>query len=91
MLLDSRSQVDGLRYLFAWIILENVKSSGAPEMTLLPPEISKCMSAMTGMRNDVKAQFSLSMITSHRDSMKVSVADKGICQAVRFFSPSGDR
>lgn len=56
MLLDNQSQADGLRYLFAWVILENVKGSGPPETTLLPPEISECMSAMTGMRNDVKGQ-----------------------------------
>jgi hypothetical protein len=54
MLLDRRTQTGGLRYLFAWTILENVKSSGAPETTLLPPEISECMSSMAGLSNDNK-------------------------------------
>jgi hypothetical protein len=54
MLLDRRTQTAGLRYLFAWTILENVRSSGAPETTLLPPEISECMSSMAGLSNDNK-------------------------------------
>jgi hypothetical protein len=54
MLLDRRTQAGALRFLFAWTILENVRSSGAPETTLLPPEISECMSSMAGLSNDNK-------------------------------------
>jgi hypothetical protein len=54
MLLDRRTQASALRFLFAWTILENVRSSGAPETTLLPPEISECMSSMAGLSNDNK-------------------------------------
>ena len=57
MLLDRRTQTGGLHYLFAWTILENVKSSGAPETTLLPPEISECMSSMAGLSNDSKGAW----------------------------------
>ena len=54
MLLDRRTQAGALRFLFAWTILENIRSSGAPETTLLPPEISECMSSMAGLNNDNK-------------------------------------
>jgi hypothetical protein len=54
MLLDRRTQAGALRFLFAWTILENIRSSGAPETTLLPPEISECMSSMAGLSNDNK-------------------------------------
>jgi hypothetical protein len=54
MLLDRRTQAGGLHFLFAWTILENIRSSGAPETTLLPPEISECMSSMAGLSNDNK-------------------------------------
>ena len=52
MLLDRRTQAGALRYLFAWTILENIRSMGAPETTLLPPEISECMSSMAGVSSD---------------------------------------
>lgn len=54
MLLDRRTQTSALRFIFAWTILENIRSSGAPETTLLPPEISECMSSMAGLSNDIK-------------------------------------
>ena len=54
MLLDRRTQTSALRFLFAWTILENIRSSGAPETTLLPPEISECMSSMAGLSSDHK-------------------------------------
>ena len=57
MLLDRRTQTSALRFLFAWTILENIRSSGAPETTLLPPEISECMSSMAGMSNDNKGSW----------------------------------
>lgn len=52
MLRDRRTEAGALCYLLAWTILENVRSSGAPETTLLPPEISECMSSMAGLSND---------------------------------------
>lgn len=54
VLLERRTQAGALRYLFAWTILENIRSSGAPETTLLPPEISECMSSMAGLSSENK-------------------------------------
>lgn len=54
MSLDHRDQANALRYLFAWTILSNIRSTGAPETTLLPPEISECMSSMAGLSSDTK-------------------------------------
>lgn len=48
-----QTRAASLRYIIAWSILQNVRSAGAPETTLLPPEISECMSSMTGMQADV--------------------------------------
>jgi len=54
LLQNDRTRAASLRHVIAWSILQNIKSSGAPETTLLPPEISECMSSMTGMQGDLK-------------------------------------
>ncbi|GAB7323954.1 hypothetical protein MBLNU13_g07368t2 [Cladosporium sp. NU13] len=48
-----QTRAASLRHIIAWSILQNVRSTGAPETTLLPPEISECISSMTGMQADV--------------------------------------
>jgi hypothetical protein len=54
LLRDRRKRVAGLQHLLAWSILENISSTGAPETTLLPPELSECMSSMTGMQSNMR-------------------------------------
>lgn len=58
LLQHDQTRAAGLRHIMAWSILQNVRSSGAPETTLLPPEISECMSSMTGMQADVNGMAS---------------------------------
>jgi hypothetical protein len=53
LLQHDQTRAASIRHIIAWSILQNVRSSGAPETTLLPPEISECMSSMTGMQGDV--------------------------------------
>jgi hypothetical protein len=54
LLRDWRKRVAGLQHLLAWSMLENISSTGAPETTLLPPELSECMSSMTGMQSNMR-------------------------------------
>ena len=56
LLQHGQTRAATLRHIIAWSILQNVRSSGAPETTLLPPEISECMSSMSGMQGDVKGK-----------------------------------
>ena len=58
LLRHDQTRAAGLHHIIAWSILQNVRSSGAPETTLLPPEISECMSSMTGMQADVNGMAS---------------------------------
>ena len=58
LLLNDQTRAAGLRHIIAWSILQSIRSSGAPETTLLPPEISECMSSMTGMQGDVNGMTS---------------------------------
>ena len=58
LLQHDQTRAAGLRHIIAWSILQNIRSSGAPETTLLPPEISECMSSMTGMQADLNGMAS---------------------------------
>ena len=54
LLHNDQTRAAGIRRIIAWSILQNINISGAPETTLLPPEISECMSSMTGMQGDME-------------------------------------
>lgn len=53
LLQHDQTRATSLRHIIAWSILQIVRSSGALEATLLPPEISECMSSMAGVQDDV--------------------------------------
>jgi hypothetical protein len=58
LLQNDQTRGAALRHMIVWSMLQNVRDSGASETALLPPEISECMSSMTGMqgdRNDIAA------------------------------------
>ena len=85
MLLDRRTQGGALHYLFAWTILENVRSSGAPETTLLPPEISECMSSMVGLDSDNKGSSCRPILKDINQTLTLRL------KLARFCLPNGDR
>jgi hypothetical protein len=58
VLRDNRTRAAGLYHLLAWSILQNIRSTGAPETTLLPLEISECISSMTGMQGNLRGSLS---------------------------------
>jgi hypothetical protein len=58
VLRDNRTRAAGLHHLLAWSILQNIRSTGAPETTLLPLEILECMSSMTGMQGNLRGSLS---------------------------------
>lgn len=58
LLQHDQTRAAGLRHIIAWSILQNIGGSGTPETTLLPPEISECMSSMTGMQGDLNGMTS---------------------------------
>lgn len=84
LLRDRRTRAIGFRHILAWSILVNVKSVGAPETTLLPPEISECMSSMTGMKGDTKGTA-----VCLRMSPETLLTD--LFKAAAFYSPNGDK
>lgn len=81
MLLDRQSQSDALRFLLAWCLFESIKSTGAPETTLLPPELSECMASMTGLRNDMKGQYSLPNSVCHTKQLIKAISGRSILLA----------
>lgn len=52
LLQNDQTRGAALRHIIAWSLLQNIRGSGAPETTLLPPEISEFMASMTGMQGD---------------------------------------
>jgi hypothetical protein len=61
LLQNDQTRGAALRHIIAWSMLQNVRGSGAPETTLLPPEISECMSSMTGMQGDRNGRLLITM------------------------------
>lgn len=57
MLADRKTRCEAMQHLFAWTILDKIRISGPPETTLLPPEISECMSSMSGMKEDTRREI----------------------------------
>ena len=84
LLQHDQTRAASLRHIIAWSILQNVRSSGAPETTLLPPEISECMSSMTGMQADVNG------MASHWQSV-VEPSLTGSLKAVPSCLQNGDK
>jgi hypothetical protein len=84
LLRDRRTRAAGLRHLLAWSILENIRSTGAPETTLLPPEISECMSSMTGMQGNARGR------STPTHQCFSTIADK-LYKVASFCSQSGGK
>lgn len=64
MLLERQTQSITAKHLLAKSILSNIESSGPPETTLLPPELSECMASMAGLKSEAQGIFVLIVWTS---------------------------
>jgi hypothetical protein len=87
LLQHSQTRGATLRHIIAWSILQNVRSLGAPETTLLPPEISECMSSMAGMQGDAKGKAAQCHVVNHRLTCRRSHA---LTREMATDSPSAD-
>ncbi|KAM0721114.1 hypothetical protein Q7P37_003400 [Cladosporium fusiforme] len=61
MLVGRQTKISGAKHLLAKSILGNIESSGLPETTILPPELSECMASMAGMKNEAQGKIALSI------------------------------
>lgn len=61
MLLERQTQSIAAKHFLAKTILSNIESSGPPETTLLPPELSECMTSMAGLKSEAQGIFVLTV------------------------------
>lgn len=59
MLLEHQTQSIAAKHLLAKSTVNNFESSGPPETTLLPPELSECMASMAGLKSEAPGIFIL--------------------------------